>query len=173
MKSSNEPYHPADPPMTLGNMRSLGVQSLIASCLNDACRHTALLDVSSYPAETEVPSFGRRAMWQMREQTRRCAPEREAAAVEREPDRQAVAVNEQTTAKNAAGDVCYGEECVAKPFANHRTSNHRIRLNGVLNRCCAFGLVLESILLFGGENSFATHSGVERKIFARRKVFSV
>jgi hypothetical protein len=25
--------------------------------LNDACRHTALIDVSSYPAETEVPSF--------------------------------------------------------------------------------------------------------------------
>ena len=25
------------PPMTLGNMRELGVQNLIASCLNDAC----------------------------------------------------------------------------------------------------------------------------------------
>jgi hypothetical protein len=48
--------------MTLGNMRALGVQRLVASCLNDACRHTALLDVSSYPAETEVPSFGRRAV---------------------------------------------------------------------------------------------------------------
>ena len=33
--------------MTLGNMRELGVQRLIASCLNDACRHTALIDVSS------------------------------------------------------------------------------------------------------------------------------
>jgi hypothetical protein len=43
--------------MTLGNMRRLGVQRLIASCLNDACRHTALIDVSSYPAETEVPYF--------------------------------------------------------------------------------------------------------------------
>jgi hypothetical protein len=29
--------------MTLGNMRHLGVQNLIASCLNDACRHTALI----------------------------------------------------------------------------------------------------------------------------------
>ena len=29
------------------NMRELGVQRLIASCLNDACRHTALIDVSS------------------------------------------------------------------------------------------------------------------------------
>ena len=28
--------------MTLGNMRALGVQRLIASCLNDACRHAGL-----------------------------------------------------------------------------------------------------------------------------------
>jgi hypothetical protein len=48
--------------MTLGNMRALGVQRLIASCLTDARRHTALIDVSSYPADTEVPSFGRRAV---------------------------------------------------------------------------------------------------------------
>ena len=41
--------------MTLGNMRELGVHHLVAYCLNDACRHTALIDVSSYPAETEVP----------------------------------------------------------------------------------------------------------------------
>ena len=34
------PKHPPGPPMTLGNMRELGVQQLIASCLNDACRHT-------------------------------------------------------------------------------------------------------------------------------------
>ena len=45
------------PPMALGNMRQLGAQNLIASCLNDACRHTALIDVSHYPAETEVSSF--------------------------------------------------------------------------------------------------------------------
>ena len=43
--------------MTRGNMRGLGVQRLIASCLNDACRHVALIDVSSYPADTEVPYF--------------------------------------------------------------------------------------------------------------------
>ena len=47
--------HPAGPPMTLGNMRELGVHHLIAYCLNDACRHQALIDVSSYPADTEVP----------------------------------------------------------------------------------------------------------------------
>jgi hypothetical protein len=35
--------HPPGPPMTLGNMRALGVQTLIASRLDDACRHTALL----------------------------------------------------------------------------------------------------------------------------------
>ena len=29
----------------------------MASCFNDACRHVALIYVSSYPAETEVPSF--------------------------------------------------------------------------------------------------------------------
>jgi hypothetical protein len=48
--------------MTLGNMRELGVQRLIAYCLNDVCRHTVLIDESSYPAETEVPSFGRRVL---------------------------------------------------------------------------------------------------------------
>jgi transposase len=61
--------------MTPGNMRERGVQRLIASCLNDACRHTALIDVWSYPAETEIPYFrshvacakcgarGNRAVW--------------------------------------------------------------------------------------------------------------
>jgi hypothetical protein len=33
------------------------VQRLIASCFSDACRHTALIDVRSYPADTEVPWF--------------------------------------------------------------------------------------------------------------------
>jgi len=31
---------------------------LIASCLNDACRHQGLIDVPKYAAETEVPWFG-------------------------------------------------------------------------------------------------------------------
>jgi hypothetical protein len=43
--------------MTLGNMRHLGVQNLLASCLNDACRHQGLIDVSSYADDVEVPSF--------------------------------------------------------------------------------------------------------------------
>jgi hypothetical protein len=38
------------------------VTELIASCLNDACRHTALIYVSSYSAETEVPYFRSRVV---------------------------------------------------------------------------------------------------------------
>jgi hypothetical protein len=48
------PKHPPGPPMDLANMRRQGVQHLIAFCLNDACRHQALIDVSSHPADTEV-----------------------------------------------------------------------------------------------------------------------
>ena len=54
--------HPPGEPMTLGNMRELGVQDLIASCLNDACRHLALIDVANHAAETEVPWFRSRAV---------------------------------------------------------------------------------------------------------------
>ena len=57
-----KPKQPAGPAMTLGNMRELGVQRLVASCLNDACRHTALIDVSAYPADTEVPWFRSRVV---------------------------------------------------------------------------------------------------------------
>jgi hypothetical protein len=49
--------NPPGPPMALGNMRELGVQRLIASCLNDARRHQGLVDVSGYPADTGVPWF--------------------------------------------------------------------------------------------------------------------
>ena len=45
---------PAGRPMTLGNMRELGVQHLIAS-RRPMRAATTLIDVSSYPAETEVP----------------------------------------------------------------------------------------------------------------------
>ena len=51
--------HPPGPPMTLGNMRRQGVHHLIAYCLNDACPHTAPIDVSGYPDVIEVPSFGK------------------------------------------------------------------------------------------------------------------
>ena len=43
--------------MTLGNMRELGVQHLIASCLNDACRHQALIEVSSCSDDVKMPSL--------------------------------------------------------------------------------------------------------------------
>ena len=41
--------HPSGPPMDLANMRRQGVRTLIAYCLNDACRHQALIEVWSYP----------------------------------------------------------------------------------------------------------------------------
>ena len=51
----------ANPPMTLGNMRELGVQRLIATCLNNACQHTTLMEVSYFPADTPVLYFARKA----------------------------------------------------------------------------------------------------------------
>jgi len=38
--------NPPGPPMTFGNMRHLGVQHLIATCLSEPCRHQGLIDVS-------------------------------------------------------------------------------------------------------------------------------
>ena len=49
---ATKPKQPPGPAMTLGNMRQVGVERLIASCLDDACR---LVDVSGYPADTEDP----------------------------------------------------------------------------------------------------------------------
>jgi hypothetical protein len=43
--------------MDLGNMRRQGVHHLIAYCLNDSCRHQAIIDVSSYPGDTPAPWF--------------------------------------------------------------------------------------------------------------------
>jgi hypothetical protein len=54
---TSKPKHPPGEPMTLGNMRHLGVHHLVATCLSDACRHRGLIDVSKYPDDTEVPSF--------------------------------------------------------------------------------------------------------------------
>jgi hypothetical protein len=47
--------------MDLANMRRQGVHHLIAYCLNDSCRHQALIDVSKYPGDTPVPWFGTKA----------------------------------------------------------------------------------------------------------------
>ena len=55
--------------MTLGNMHEQGVHHLIAFCHNDGCRHQALIDVSKYLDDVEVPPFqgrikcGRRGRW--------------------------------------------------------------------------------------------------------------
>jgi hypothetical protein len=57
-----KPKHPPGDPMTLRNMRHLGVQHLVASCLNDACRHQGLIDVSKYSDDTEIPSFASKAV---------------------------------------------------------------------------------------------------------------
>jgi transposase len=48
--------------MTLANMREQGVKRLIAYCLNDACRHQALIEVWSYPANTEIVYSRRRVV---------------------------------------------------------------------------------------------------------------
>jgi len=53
------PKHPPGPPMTPGNMRELGVQRLVAYCLNPSCRHEGLIDVSKYRADIEVPWFAK------------------------------------------------------------------------------------------------------------------
>jgi hypothetical protein len=43
------PKHTPGDPMTLGNMRHLGVRRLVAYCLNPSCRHEGLIDVSKFP----------------------------------------------------------------------------------------------------------------------------
>ena len=43
-------------------MRKQGVRRLIAFCLNDSCRHQALIEVWSYPANTEIAYFRRRVV---------------------------------------------------------------------------------------------------------------
>jgi hypothetical protein len=45
-------------PMTLGNMRSLGLRSLFATCL--ACGHKTKVNVDAWPDDVPVPSFGPR-----------------------------------------------------------------------------------------------------------------
>jgi hypothetical protein len=45
-------------PMTLGNMRELGVRSLDVSCWN--CQHRAVLSAEHCPDDVAVPTFGPR-----------------------------------------------------------------------------------------------------------------
>jgi hypothetical protein len=110
-----KPKQPHGPAMTLGNMRELGVHRLVASCLNDSCRHTALIDVSSFPAGTEIPSFG--AAWSAPSAPAEATKDRGAAKLERatdaaKPDRQSLALEDQTTPTRGAN---------AKPQERHAT----------------------------------------------------
>jgi hypothetical protein len=45
-------------PMTLGNMRELGVRSLFVSCWQ--CHHQAVLSADRWPDAVAVPTFGPR-----------------------------------------------------------------------------------------------------------------
>ena len=58
----HETLRASRPRRSTTTLRRLGVQNLVACCLNDACLHTALIDVSSYPADTEVPWFRSRVV---------------------------------------------------------------------------------------------------------------
>ena len=46
--------------MTLGNMRQNGVRSLAITCGAVHCHHCAVMDVSGFPDDVVVPSFGPR-----------------------------------------------------------------------------------------------------------------
>jgi predicted DNA-binding ribbon-helix-helix protein len=50
--------HEPSSPMTLGNLRQLGVRGLLVCCVNPQCRHEATLGVDDY--EIELPSFAPR-----------------------------------------------------------------------------------------------------------------
>jgi hypothetical protein len=58
----NPKHPPPGPAMTLGNMRQLGVQRLLASCLNPSCRYESLIEAFSYPPETEITYFSKRVV---------------------------------------------------------------------------------------------------------------
>jgi hypothetical protein len=47
-------------PMTLGNMRELGVRSLAVYCWQ--CHHQAVLSANRWPDDVTVPTFGPRMM---------------------------------------------------------------------------------------------------------------
>src|ERR1019366_5939813 len=56
--------------MPLGNMRVNGGRSLAAWCLGRGCNHFRVLDVSGYPDDVPVPSFGTRLRWKRCENVR-------------------------------------------------------------------------------------------------------
>jgi hypothetical protein len=52
--------HSTGQPMTLGNMRENGVSRLAVWCFGRGCNHHSIFDVSDYPDDIPVPSFGPR-----------------------------------------------------------------------------------------------------------------
>lgn len=62
MSRSGRQRQEPGPAIDLGTMRRQGVTRLIAYCLNAACRHQALIEVWSYPADTEIAYFKRRVV---------------------------------------------------------------------------------------------------------------
>jgi hypothetical protein len=57
---ASNPKHPPGPPMTLGNLRQLGVRGLVVACLNAQCHHEATIGADDYADEIEVASFAAR-----------------------------------------------------------------------------------------------------------------
>ena len=91
-----KPKQPPGPPITLGNMRELGVQRLVAHCLNPACRREGLIDVSKYPGDTEVPWFANKvvcAKCGSRGRHIDVRPNWKEPALRRKPNRQALAMS--------------------------------------------------------------------------------
>ena len=52
---------PPDELLTLGNMRHLGVQRLIACCVNPSCQHEGLIDVAKFADDVEVTLLAQKA----------------------------------------------------------------------------------------------------------------
>jgi hypothetical protein len=57
-RTSSKPKHPPGDPMTLGNMRALGVRGLNVMCF--VCRDEVRLDVDAYDDGVPVPWFAPR-----------------------------------------------------------------------------------------------------------------
>jgi hypothetical protein len=50
--------NPPGDPMTLGNMRELGVRGLAVYCLNPNCLHQTVISADDYADDVAVPWFG-------------------------------------------------------------------------------------------------------------------
>lgn len=60
-------------PMTLGNMRALGVRRVEAICENLLCRHAGVVEVDALPGEIPVPDLSA-ALFPVRRRDRQHAP---------------------------------------------------------------------------------------------------